>query len=41
MYSPDKSKRYFDTLMNGPDTCGPGVGDVVVMEDHVLYSLVA
>ena len=41
MYSPDKSNRYFDTLMDGPNTCGLGVGDVVVIEAHVLYSSVA
>ena len=41
MYSPDKSKGYFDTLMDGLDTCGLGVGDVVVMQDRVLYSSVA
>ena len=38
MYSPDKSKGYFDTLIDGPDTCGPGVSDVVVMGHHMLYS---
>jgi len=46
MCSLDTSKRYFDILMGGPDTCGLGVGLyyvvqlVVAMADHVLYASV-